>query len=108
MLIAGDPGGGRLASELVLALRELWPDAKFIGAGGPKMAAAGVEVAVDMTQHAVVGIPTMGKYFALKRLSSQLLALGIERKADAVIGVDYGGFNLRFGHLVKQYARNNA
>lgn len=108
MLIAGEPSGDLLASELVLALRAQLPEAKFIGAGGPKMAAAGVELAVDMTQHAVVGIPTIGKYFALKRLSSQLLALGIERKADAVIGVDYGGFNLRFGHLVKEYARSNA
>lgn len=107
MLIAGEPSGDLLASELVLALRAQLPEVKFIGAGGPKMAAAGVELAVDMTQHAVVGIPTIGKYFALKRLSSQLLALGIERKADAVIGVDYGGFNLRFGHLVKEYARSN-
>jgi lipid-A-disaccharide synthase len=107
MLIAGEPSGDLLASELVLALRAQLPGAKFIGAGGPKMADAGVELAFDMTQHAVLGIPTLGKYFALKRLSEQLLALGIERKVDAVIGVDYGGFNLRFGHLVKEYVRNH-
>jgi lipid-A-disaccharide synthase len=107
MLVAGEPSGDLLASELVTALRDSMPGAKFVGAGGPRMAAAGVELAVDMMKHAMVGIPTIGKYFALRRLSHELLALARERKADAIIGVDYGGFNLRFGHLVKQYVRNN-
>ena len=107
LLIAGEPSGDLLASELVLALREKLPGAKFIGAGGPRMAEAGVEMAFDMMKHAMVGIPTIGKYLALKRLSEQLLALAIERKVDAIIGVDYGGFNLRFGHLVKEYVRNH-
>jgi lipid-A-disaccharide synthase len=107
LLIAGEPSGDLLASELVTALRDSIPGATFIGAGGPRMAAAGVDLAVDMMAHAMVGIPTLGKYFALRRLSYDLLALAINRKADAIIGVDYGGFNLRFGHLVKQYVRHN-
>jgi lipid-A-disaccharide synthase len=36
-----------------------------------------------------------------------LLALAIERKPDVVIGVDYGGFNLRFGQAIKKYVREN-
>jgi lipid-A-disaccharide synthase len=107
LLIAGEPSGDLLASELVAALREKCPGAKFIGAGGPRMAEAGVELAVDMMRHAMVGIPTMGKYFALRRLSHELLALALERKADVIIGVDYGGFNLRFGHLAQEHIRNN-
>jgi lipid-A-disaccharide synthase len=107
MLVAGEPSGDLLASELVTALRDVMPGATFIGAGGPRMAAAGVDLAVDMMKHAMVGIPTIGKYLALRRLSYDLLALARERKADAIIGVDYGGFNLRFGHLVKEHVRNN-
>lgn len=107
MLIAGETSGDLLASELVLALREKLPDAKFFGAGGSKMAAAGVDLAFDMTQHAVVGVPTLGKFFALKRLAQKLLAQAIERQPDAVIGVDYGGFNLHFGHLVKEHVRHH-
>jgi lipid-A-disaccharide synthase len=108
LLIAGEPSGDLLASELVTALRDSVSGATFIGAGGPRMAAAGVELAVDMmAAHAMVGIPTLGKYLALRRLSGELLTLARERKADVIIGVDYGGFNLRFGHLVKQYVRNN-
>ena len=107
MLIAGEASGDLLAAELVSALREQLPDAQFFGAGGARMAGAGVELAVDMTQHAVVGIPSLGKYLKLRRLGGDLLALAVKRQPDVVIGVDYGGFNLRFGHAVKEYGRTN-
>ena len=108
MLIAGEPSGDLLASELVSALREKSPGADFFGAGGPRMAAAGTELAFDMTQHAVVGITDVLKnYFKFRALFHQLLNLAITRKPDAVIGVDYGGFNLRFGHAVKQWVRRH-
>jgi lipid-A-disaccharide synthase len=114
MLIAGETSGDLLAAELVAALREQsairHPPAspQFFGAGGAKMSAAGVELAFDMTQHAVIGITDVLKnILKFRRLFNQLLALAIERKPDVVIGVDYGGFNLRFGHAVKQYVRDN-
>ena len=73
------------------------------------MAAAGVELAFDMTQHSVIGMSDVLKnYFKFRRLFNQLLALAIERKPDVVIGVDFGGFNLRFGHAVRQYVRNQS
>ena len=109
MLIAGEASGDLLAAELVSSLREKSPDARFFGAGGPEMAEAGVELAFDMTQHAVIGISDVLKnYFKFRRLFNQLLALAIERKPDAIIGVDYGGFNLRFGHAVKDYVRDDS
>ena len=81
---------------------------QFFGAGGPKMAAAGVELAFDLTQHSVIGISDVLKnYFKFRRLFNQLLKLAIERKPDVIIGVDFGGFNLRFGHAIKEYVRNN-
>jgi lipid-A-disaccharide synthase len=61
-----------------------------------------------MTQHSVIGITDVLKnIFKFRRLFNQLLALAIERKPDVVIGVDYGGFNLRFGQAVKAYVRDN-
>src|SRR3984957_8401266 len=108
MLVAGETSGDLLAAELVLALRAQFPEAKFFGAGGPRMAAAGVELEFEMTPHAVVGISDVLKnYFKFRALFNQLLALAKERKPEAVIGVDYGGFNLRFGHAVKEYVRTN-
>jgi len=126
MLIAGEASGDLLAAELVSALRtkvllaesahtnDVQPlrtqlEPHFFGAGGPKMAAAGVDLAFDMTKHSVIGISdVLKKYFEFKRLFNQLLKLAIERQPDVIIGVDYGGFNLRFGHAIKQYVRKNS
>jgi len=107
MLIAGEASGDMLAAELVGALRERLPEAVFFGAGGSRMSAVGVELAFDLTQHAMVGLPTPGKYFKLRELGQQLLALAIKRQPDFLIGVDYGGFNLRFGHSLREYVRGN-
>ena len=123
MLIAGEASGDLLAAELVFALRakvsasESEPTndvqplrtelaSKFFGAGGPRMAAAGVELAFDLTKHSVIGISeVLKKYLEFRRLFNQLLKLAIERQPDAIIGVDYGGFNLRFGHAIRQHIR---
>jgi lipid-A-disaccharide synthase len=124
MLIAGETSGDLLAAELVSALLaaskqgedgraqssilNLPSSPVFFGAGGAKMSAAGVELAFDLTQHSVIGISDVLKnYFKFRRLFNQLLALAIERKPDVVIGVDYGGFNLRFGHAIREYVRDN-
>lgn len=107
MLIAGEASGDTLAAELVSALRRQLPNATFFGAGGPKMAAAGVELAFDLTQHSVIGISWLKKYFELRRLFNQLVQLALERKPDVIIGVDYNLFNLRFAHAIKEHVRNN-
>src|ERR1700722_19929217 len=107
MLIAGEASGDLLAAELVSALRGKLPDAPFFGAGGAKMSAAGVELAFDLTQHSVIGISDVLKnYFKFRALFNQLLALAIERKPDVGIGVDCGGLYPRFGHAVREWARN--
>jgi lipid-A-disaccharide synthase len=123
MLIAGDPSGDLLAAELVGALREQVPAGfvdtapdvqplrtalapQFFGAGGPNLAAAGVELAFDLTQHAVIGISDVFKnIFQFRRLFQQLFRLALERRPDVILGVDYGGFNLRFGRAIRQYVR---
>ena len=114
MLIAGEASGDLLAAELVSALRghaySLDPSSnpQFFGTGGARMAESDVELAFDLTQHSVIGISdVLKKYFEFRRLFNQLLALTIKRKPDVIIGVDFGGFNLRFGHAVKQYIRGN-
>jgi len=108
MLIAGEASGDLLAAELVAALRGRRPAANFFGAGGARMAAAGVEVIHEMSQLSVVGVTdVLWRLLELRRLMQQLLAAAIKRQPDVIIGVDYGGFNLRFGHAVKEYVRGN-
>jgi lipid-A-disaccharide synthase len=125
MLIAGEASGDRLAAELVGPLRkrvlrdsvdqtddvqplltELAPH--FFGAGGPRMKAAGVELAFDLTRHSLIGISeVLKKLFELRRLFKALFRLAVERQPDVIIGVDYGGFNLRLGKAIKNYVRRH-
>ena len=42
--MAGEASGDLLGSQLIFALRELVPDLRVVGIGGPRMAAAGMEV----------------------------------------------------------------
>jgi len=108
MLIAGEASGDLLAAELVAELRERLPEANFFGAGGTKMSGAGVELVHEMSQLSVVGVTdVLMKLFELRQLMQKLLAAAIKRQPDVIIGVDYGGFNLRFSHAVKEYVRNN-
>ncbi len=103
MLIAGEPSGDLLAAELVTALKQEMPAAvQFFGAGGAKMAAAGVELAFDMTEHAVVGLVEVLKHLGkFKRLFDQLVALALERRPDVIVCVDFSGFNRRFARQIR-------
>ena len=103
MLIAGEPSGDLLAAELVKALKqETASNPKCFGAGGSEMARAGVELAVDMTEHAVVGlVEVLRNYGTFKRLFDQLIAMAFERRPDVIICVDFSGFNRRFARQIR-------
>ncbi|MEI7936359.1 MAG: lipid-A-disaccharide synthase [Verrucomicrobiota bacterium] len=126
MLIAGEASGDVLAAELVRALRQEFAEAeaiptpdyqplharlepRFFGAGGPRMAAEGMDLAFDMTEHSVIGLTEVLKhYLKFRRLFNQLFELALQRQPDAIICVDFSGFNRRFAHAVRQYARAHA
>lgn len=123
MVIAGEPSGDMLAAELVQALRreigrgtptssnDYQPlhaslEPRFFGAGGPRMAAAGVELAFDMMTHSVIGLSDALKaYFKFRRMFNRLRRLALERVPDAIICVDFSGFNRRFAHAIKSHVR---
>jgi lipid-A-disaccharide synthase len=105
MIIAGEASGDTLGAELVKALRRIpkCGDAEFFGAGGPKLAAARVELAFDLAAHAVVGIwEVLKNYGKFKGFFEHLLKLALERKPDVLILIDYPGFNLRFVKALRE------
>ena len=56
-LVAGEPSGDALGAKLIQALRELGGDSvTFVGVGGPRMEAAGLESAFPLSEVAVMGI----------------------------------------------------
>ncbi len=103
MFIAGEASGDAHAAELIKALRAQAPDVKIFGAGGPKMKAAGMELLLDLTEHAVVGlIEVLKNYTKFRRIFRDLVGEAEKRKPDAVVLVDFPGFNLRFAAQMKK------
>ncbi|MBK8000948.1 MAG: lipid-A-disaccharide synthase [Verrucomicrobia bacterium] len=112
MFIAGESSGDMLAAELVTALKkELTPrhesrltnhSPQFFGAGGAKMAASGVELAFDLTQHSVIGPwDALKSYDRFKRLFERLVALAFDRRPDVIVCVDFSVFNHRFAERIR-------
>ena len=106
LLIAGEASGDTLGAELIAAIREQsgGDDIEFIGAGGPKMEAAGLQPEFDLSEHAVVGIwEALKNYTKFRGLFQQLVDLATKHEPDAIVLIDYPGFNLRFARAIRKY-----
>jgi len=108
MFVAGDASGDVLGAELIAALRaRAGRDAKFFGAGGPQMQAAGLELIDDFTRDGVWGLQALFLVRKFQKRLQQLLALAVERQPDVIVCVDFAGFNRRFAHAVKEHVRQS-
>ncbi len=105
MLIAGEVSGDNLGAGLIKALREAASPCpmQFFGAGGAAMEAAGMQLSLDLTRHAVVGVwEVLKNYSKFRQFFNQLLGLAQREKPDAIVLIDYPGFNLRFTHAIRK------
>ena len=103
MFIAGEASGDAHAAELIAALRTQAPEVIVFGAGGPKMKAAGMELLLDLTEHAVVGlVEVLKNYGKFRKIFWDLVREAEQRKPEAVVLVDFPGFNLRFAAQMKR------
>ena len=103
LVLAGEVSGDQRAAEVIRAVRARRPEVTFWGIGGPDMRAAGVETLHDIREMAVMGlVEVLRRYFFFRRVFGEMLAAAEARKSDAVLLVDYPGFNLRFAAEMKR------
>jgi lipid-A-disaccharide synthase len=94
-LLTGEPSGDLHGAHLARALRALAPAAVIRGAGGPRMAEAGVELVARSEHWGAMGIAE-----ALKRVPRLLVEMarlqrGLRRQPpDALVAIDFGAFNM--------------
>ena len=90
---AGEPSGDLHAANLVRELRRRGPlDAR--GLGGARLRADGCELVRDMSELAVMGFfPVLAKLPEFFRLLAQAKRELDERRPDAVVLIDFPGFN---------------
>lgn len=101
-LIAGEPSGDRLGAALMVGLKSLCPELRFLGVGGPLMADQGLISLFPMEELSIMGlIEVLPKYAALKRRIAQTAAAVLAANPDALITIDSPDFCLRVAAIVK-------
>jgi lipid-A-disaccharide synthase len=101
-LIAGEASGDSLGAALMAGLKALAPGVEFLGVGGPKMEAEGLESLFPMEELSVMGImEILPKNRHLKRRIAETAARVAEVKPDALITIDSPDFCLRVARLVR-------
>lgn len=95
-LVAGEASGDARGAELIRALRGRDPSLEFFGAGGREMRALVGEHFADWAEEAVVGLwDVLKKYGYFKGQFNRILADIAAARPDALVLIDYPGFNLR-------------
>lgn len=101
-IVAGEVSGDTLGAGLIRALRQRYPDARFIGIAGPQMQAAGAETLVPMERLSVMGlVEVLGRLRELFRVRDQLIETFQQAAIDVFIGIDAPDFNLRVARQLK-------
>ena len=94
---SGDMYGARLAEGLRRLAAERGEELELSGMGGKAMMAAGIPVKVDSTELGVMGVFEVCKIlFTIIGVFRRLVKAAAAERPDAVILIDYPGFNLRF------------
>jgi lipid-A-disaccharide synthase len=90
----GEPSGDLHGANLIRELRRREPDVRCVGFGGPRMAEAGCELHADLTRLAIMWFArvllNLHRFWLLLRQADRYFR---EERPDAVILIDYPGFN---------------
>ena len=102
--VAGEPSGDEHGAALMQALRDFRPELAFTGRGGPKMHAVAGGAFVNWSDAAaVVGLWEVVKRYGYFREQFQNALNEITKiKPDAVVLIDYPGFNLRLARALRK------
>jgi lipid-A-disaccharide synthase len=94
-IIAGEASGDLLGAGLIRAVTDRYPEARFEGIAGPRMAAAGCETLYPMERLAVIGLlETFRRYRELHDMRRRLIRRFVENPPDLFVGIDAPDFNL--------------
>ncbi|HSG91264.1 MAG TPA: lipid-A-disaccharide synthase [Pseudomonadales bacterium] len=101
-LLAGEASGDLLGASLIAAIRRQRPGATFVGVGGPRMRAEGLECLLPAERLTMNGfVEPVRRLPELLRIFRRLRTAFVERRVDAFVGIDFNVFNLLLERALK-------
>ncbi|MFH1655421.1 MAG: lipid-A-disaccharide synthase [Candidatus Omnitrophota bacterium] len=102
-IIAGEVSGDMHGAHLAEAIKSIDGSVQMFGIGGEKMQDAGVNILYNIVDLAVVGFVEVIKHYnKFKEIFDNLLRKIETEHPDAVVLIDYPGFNLRLAKKLKE------
>ncbi|MGR3812312.1 lipid-A-disaccharide synthase [Jiulongibacter sp. NS-SX5] len=101
-MIAGEKSGDLHAGSLAFAINKRSPKAEIQGWGGEEMARSGVKILQDYKGLAFMGLDFLSSIGKIRKLFRTCKEQILDFKPDAIILVDYSGFNLRIARWAKR------
>ena len=107
--VAGEVSADNHGAALMRSLRVMDPELKFIGRGGPQMQqVAGAQFKNWIGDAGVLGLwEVLRKYGYFREQFRQTLNEIAESKPDAVVLIDYPGFNLRLARALRRHSQRH-
>ncbi len=103
---SGDMYGARLANELKRMVEAKGKTIRVAGMGGPRMQETDMDILVDSTELGVVGLVEIFKHiFMFIGIFFGLVKKINKERPDAVVLIDYPGFNLMFAKFMYYWCK---
>jgi lipid-A-disaccharide synthase len=106
--VAGEVSADNHGAALMRSLQKFDPNLKFIGRGGPQMRQiAGGDFKNWIGEAAVLGLwEVLRKYGYFRKQFGRTVTEILESKPDAVVLIDYPGFNLRIARALRRRSKD--
>nr|WP_320192431.1 lipid-A-disaccharide synthase [uncultured Desulfobacter sp.] len=104
MILAGEPSGDFHGGALVRSLRQLCPGVRITGIGGKAMAGQGADIFFPIEKLSAMGLVQVIRQFGTIKQAFCLVKRRLKTAPpDAVVLIDYPGFNLKIANYIKQH-----
>ena len=102
-IVAGEASGDLHAAEVLRELKRLDPNIETFGIGGDLLAREGMRLVHHAREMGIVGFFNVIRHLRMfRRIYDDLIAEIAKQRPDAVLLVDYPGFNLRMARRCKE------
>ena len=102
-ILTGEPSGDKLASKVIIQLKNSKPDIEYLSVGGEHLKALGIKSLYDLKEVTYLGFTkVLLNVFKIKSKINETVKEIIKFKPDILFSVDSPDFTLRVAKEVKK------